>query len=40
MISAWWSTLTPFDYVMTTLEQLSQAEVNIEQLLPWHNVKT
>jgi transposase len=31
--------LTPFDYVMTTLEQLSQPEVDIEQLLPWHAAK-
>jgi transposase len=32
--------LTPFDYVMNTLEQISQAAGDIEKLLPWHGANS
>jgi hypothetical protein len=32
--------LTPFDYVMNTLEQISQADGDIEKLLPWHEANS
>jgi transposase len=32
--------LTPFDYVMNTLEQISQADGDIEKLLPWHGANS
>jgi transposase len=32
--------LTPFDYAMNTLEQISQADGDIEKLLPWHEANS
>lgn len=31
--------LTPFDYLMNTLEQISTADVDVEKLLPWNDEK-
>jgi transposase len=32
--------LTPFDYIMNTLELISQGDVDIESLLPWDQAQS